>query len=178
MDSARSSQLAYGLSQNCEELKFLPPHSYRNWPISAGRSTHTERVEFYALRYTWSLKMDVCSKSVIKGAAVFSVISIGVLFTSLFNIDNKASAALYAQRSGATIYAQNCARCHGNDGRAQTAKGRSVGATNLTSAEWMPDTARDIRIVTRGKEEMPSFKGKLKPAEIEAVVSYIRRFKQ
>jgi mono/diheme cytochrome c family protein len=41
----------------------------------------------------------------------------------------------------------------------------------------MPDTARDIRIVTRGKEDMPSFKAKLKPAEIEAVISYIRRFK-
>ena len=121
--------------------------------------------------------MDLRSKSVIKGAAVFSFISIGVLFTSLFNFNNQASAAPDAQRSGATIYAQNCARCHGNDGRAQTAKGRSVGATNLTSADWMPDTARDIRIVTRGKEEMPSFKSKLKPAEIEAVVSYIRRFK-
>ena len=122
--------------------------------------------------------MNVCSKSVIKGAALLSVISIGVLITSLFSHANGALAAADAQRSGAAVFAQNCARCHGNDGRAQTAKGRSVGATNLTSADWQPDTARDIRIVTRGKEDMPSFKGKLKPAEIEAVVSYIRRFKQ
>ena len=63
------------------------------------------------------------------------------------------------------------------DGRATTAKGRSLGATDLTSKDWSPDTARDTRIVTRGKEDMPSFKAKLKPAEIEAVVGYIRRFK-
>jgi mono/diheme cytochrome c family protein len=70
-----------------------------------------------------------------------------------------------------------CSRCHGPDGRANTRKGRSVGAADLTSDDWRPDTARDIRIVTRGKEDMPTFKAKLKPAEIEAVVGYIRRFK-
>jgi len=90
----------------------------------------------------------------------------------------RSEDASIAQRSGAAVYAQNCARCHGSDGRAQTAKGRAVGATDLTSSAWLPDTARDTRIVTRGKEEMPSFRAKLKPAEIEAVVSYIRRFKR
>ena len=90
----------------------------------------------------------------------------------------RSENAPIVQRSGAAVYAQNCARCHGSDGRAQTAKGRAVGATDLTSSAWLPDTARDTRIVTRGKEEMPSFRAKLKPAEIEAVVNYIRRFKR
>ena len=82
-----------------------------------------------------------------------------------------------AQRSGATIYSQNCARCHGSDGRAQTPKGRQVDAIDLTSDDWSPDTDRDIRIVTKGKKSMPAFKGKLTPADISAVVEYIRRFK-
>lgn len=82
------------------------------------------------------------------------------------------------QLSGAAVFAQKCARCHGSDGRAQTAKGRSVGATDLTSSAWIPDAERDTRIVMRGKESMPGFKSKLKPAEIAAVVSYIRRFKR
>ena len=81
------------------------------------------------------------------------------------------------QRSGAVVYSQMCARCHGADGRGKTAKGRAVGASDLTSSEWVPDTARDTRIVNRGKEGMPAFKGKLKPAEVDAVVAYIRRFK-
>ena len=119
--------------------------------------------------------MNLRSKSVIKSAAS---LSLGVLAITLFTETRTTHADREQQRSGATIFAQNCARCHGNDGRAKTAKGRAVDATDLTSADWLPDTARDIRIVTRGKENMPSFKNKLKPAEIEAVVSYIRRFKQ
>lgn len=81
------------------------------------------------------------------------------------------------QSNGAAIYAASCARCHGADGRAQTAKGRQVGAVDLTSAEWEPDEVRDKRIITKGKGNMPAFGKKLKPAEIEAVAAYIRKFK-
>ena len=84
-----------------------------------------------------------------------------------------------AQRgSGAAVYAQNCARCHGADGRAQTPKGRETDAVDLTSDDWSPDTARDERIVTNGKQSMPAFKKKLTPAQISSVVQYIRRFKR
>lgn len=124
--------------------------------------------------------MEFRSKTAIKIAlllALFSItLTIGV--SSRFQLTVKGEAAGFVQRDGATIYSQNCVRCHGADGRARTAKGRAVGATDLTSSDWLPDTARDTRIVTKGKESMPSFKAKLKPAEIEAVVNYIRRFKQ
>lgn len=123
--------------------------------------------------------MEVSSKFAIKVGLLLSTFS---LFIILISRDDGFSASaenvVTAQRSGAAVFAAMCVRCHGSDGRAQTAKGRSVGATDLTSADWVPDTARDTRIVTRGKEDMPSFKGKLKPAEIEAVVAYIRRFKR
>jgi hypothetical protein len=33
-----------------------------------------------------------------------------------------------------------------------------------------------VRIITKGKGEMPSFKGKLSDAEIKAVFSYVTRF--
>lgn len=81
------------------------------------------------------------------------------------------------QRSGADVFARNCARCHGADGRAQTPKGRQVDAADFTSNDWLPDTARDTRIVSNGKGSMPSFKRKLNAAEIGAVIIYIRRFK-
>ena len=125
--------------------------------------------------------MEVQSKAAAKGALALAVISLGLSSIATSGSSDHRIAdreAVTAQRSGAAVFAQTCARCHGSDGRAQTAKGRAVGATDLTSADWIPDTARDTRIVNRGKEEMPAFKGRLKPAEIEAVVAYIRRFKR
>lgn len=124
--------------------------------------------------------MDARSRAAIKIALILSVASLGISSATLSNnrdLEAGAHASDFSQRSGAAVYAQMCSRCHGPDGRANTPKGRSVGAADLTSNDWLPDTARDIRIVTRGKKDMPSFKSKLKPAEIEAVVRYIRRFK-
>lgn len=78
---------------------------------------------------------------------------------------------------GAVIYANTCARCHGADGRAQTAKGKQTGATDLTSGKWQPNDARDTRLVNNGKGKMPGFKGTLSDEEIKAVLMYVRRFK-
>jgi cytochrome c6 len=124
--------------------------------------------------------MDVRSLAALKIAVLLAVTSFGISATTLLNNNNTGLRELAGdplQRSGATVFSQVCSRCHGVDGRANTAKGRAVGATDLTSKNWTPNAERDTRIVNRGKEEMPAFKGKLKPAEIDAVVSYIRRFK-
>jgi mono/diheme cytochrome c family protein len=124
--------------------------------------------------------MDVLSRAAVKIAVILTSAAALISSTILSSERSFASGVNrgeFAQRSGAAVYAQMCTRCHGSDGRANTPKGRSLGAADLTSNDWLPNTARDIRIVTRGKEDMPSFKAKLKPAEIEAVVSYIRRFK-
>jgi mono/diheme cytochrome c family protein len=108
-------------------------------------------------------------------AAVAAVIAAVVFFGAGRPAADAVSLA--AQRGGADVYARNCARCHGADGRAQTPKGRQVDAVDFTSDEWLPNTARDTRIVTNGKGSMPSFKRKLSAAEISSVVAYIRRFK-
>jgi cytochrome c6 len=81
-------------------------------------------------------------------------------------------ASVGAFSGPAEIYTANCAKCHGADGRAKTAKGKRAGATDLTS-DWNRDEARGIRIITNGKGEMPSFKGKLSPAEIRSVFNYV-----
>ena len=41
----------------------------------------------------------------------------------------------------AEIYAAHCAKCHGADGRAKTAKGKRVGATDFTS-DWNTDAEK------------------------------------
>ena len=99
-------------------------------------------------------------------------------FFSLTYMPQPTDGAVTAQRGGAAIYAQYCARCHGNDGRGQTRKGREIDAVDFTSDDWSPDTGHDTRIVTRGKGSMPGFGAKLNPTQISSVVQYIRRFKR
>ena len=89
----------------------------------------------------------------------------------------KQGNAVAALRGPGEIYAASCAKCHGADGRAKTAKGKRVGATDFTS-DWNRDEARGIRIITNGKGEMPSFKRKLSADEIRSVFGYVLRFKQ
>lgn len=75
------------------------------------------------------------------------------------------------------IFTANCSKCHGADGRARTARGKRAGATDFTS-DWNRDEARGIRIITKGKGEMPSFKGKLTAMEIKEVFGYVLRFRR
>jgi cytochrome c6 len=110
-----------------------------------------------------------------------AVIAVWALFAGCFLLLSSASgrtgsSASVSLASGpGEIYTANCAKCHGADGRAKTAKGRRAGATDFTS-DWNRDQARGIRIITNGKGEMPSFKGKLSPQDIRSVFGYVSRF--
>src|SRR5574341_1847451 len=83
----------------------------------------------------------------------------------------------------AELFRNNCARCHGADGRAQTPTGQLYKAPNLTDAEWWRKNANISRprtlvsIVTRGRGGMPAFGKKLKRSEITALVRYAQRFR-
>ena len=104
------------------------------------------------------------------------VVSVSAFLVILMANSKKNSVVVNAS-DGASVYAMSCARCHGADGRAKTAKGKQTGAVDLTSDEWEPNDARDTRIITNGKGKMPAFKRTLKPEQIKSVVVYIRRFK-
>jgi mono/diheme cytochrome c family protein len=69
-----------------------------------------------------------------------------------------------------TLYVQNCARCHGSDGKADTALGRKYKADDISGGVGVNKT---IRIVTKGKGHMPSFKKRLTPAQISQIASYV-----
>jgi mono/diheme cytochrome c family protein len=77
------------------------------------------------------------------------------------------------------LFAENCAGCHGQDGRAKTLHGRLAGAQNFTDAKWHGDTSNDdiIHAIKTGHEKMPAFQDKLSPAEIEALAAYVQTFK-
>lgn len=85
------------------------------------------------------------------------------------------------------MYGSKCAACHGKDGKAQTEKGKKMLIRDLASAEVQKVTDDDMKKaisdgVTREKDgvkqEMEGFKADMKPAEIDAMVAYMREFKK
>jgi len=74
-----------------------------------------------------------------------------------------------------SLYVQNCARCHGSNGKAQTKLGRSLGAEDLTSSDVKEMSAERIaRAITRGRGDMPAFGKKLNAKQIASIAQYVR----
>ena len=71
------------------------------------------------------------------------------------------------------LFVQKCAKCHGEDGKAQTPKGLKMKAQDFGDPEFQKERtdAQLIDAVTNGTEkDMPPFGKVLSPAEIEALV--------
>lgn len=107
-------------------------------------------------------------KRIIKLAviAVFSVAAV----TAASLCSSPVSVAASEADSPRTLYVQNCARCHGADGKAQTALGKKLDANDITGHI---STAKVIRTVTNGKGDMPSFKKRLTAAQIKSIAGYV-----
>ena len=78
------------------------------------------------------------------------------------------------------LFVENCATCHGKDGRAHTFHGWLVGAQNLTDIQWQEKTtdAGIIHAIKTGPGAMPAFEHKLSPTEIQALATYVRSLAQ
>jgi mono/diheme cytochrome c family protein len=70
------------------------------------------------------------------------------------------------------LFREYCAKCHGEDGKANTPKGKQLMARDFTDAEWQSaESDRDlIKVVTKGGEDMPAFGKKLSKEQIEKLV--------
>lgn len=76
------------------------------------------------------------------------------------------------------LYLQNCARCHGADGKSETALGKSLDAVDLTTREVKKKKEKTIiKIITDGEEQMPAFGKKFSKAEIKALAKFVRKLK-
>ena len=67
--------------------------------------------------------------------------------------------------TGKVLYARNCARCHGLDGRAGLNDAHDLTKSNLNAFGR-------AYLVTNGMGKMPAFKEYLTPQEVQAVVAY------
>jgi mono/diheme cytochrome c family protein len=83
---------------------------------------------------------------------------------------------LYAKERGehpSDTFKQYCAKCHGEDGKAATPKGKQLKARDFTDAEFQQSKSDGqlIDSVTNGKEDdMPPFGKKLTTEQIESLV--------
>jgi mono/diheme cytochrome c family protein len=84
-----------------------------------------------------------------------------------------------AAPDAASLFNSQCAKCHGRDGRAKTARGRKTHTRDITGADWHNDVSdeRIFNSISRGKGKMPAFK-KLSDAQIDSLVSYVRRLRK
>ncbi len=76
--------------------------------------------------------------------------------------------------AGSVLFADNCAACHGDDGKG----GREVGAPNLTDAVWLyggdyETLVESVSVARFGV--MPAWAPRLTPTEITAVATYVHQ---
>jgi cytochrome c oxidase cbb3-type subunit III len=74
--------------------------------------------------------------------------------------------------AGKKVYAENCAQCHGDDGKGN----RELGAPNLADQIWLygSDEATIIDVIANGRASvMPAWVDRLDPVTIKALAVYV-----
>jgi cytochrome c oxidase cbb3-type subunit 3 len=78
----------------------------------------------------------------------------------------------------AVIYAQNCARCHGPDGRGDTELKKTMPTIrDFSNPEFLAKAQTDelVRTIMAGKGQMPAFGGSLSLPKMQSLSGYVRR---
>ena len=105
------------------------------------------------------------------------------LLTSIAFAAAGACCHLHAA-TAADNWENDCAKCHGADGKGQTKAGKKLGVKDYTDAKVQAEMkdADMIAAITdgvkeNGKNKMKAYKSELTTAEITDLVAYIRKFK-
>ncbi len=110
---------------------------------------------------------------------VFFALGGGLLFVVTLAFDAFAQGQGKPKKvNAATVYAANCARCHGADGKG-TALGQSLETPDLSDVDLQNNmsNAKIRRVILNGDGPMPAFKSKLTAAQVTALTGYVRGFK-
>jgi mono/diheme cytochrome c family protein len=87
------------------------------------------------------------------------------------------STGSLAQNATDTFKAK-CAMCHGADGKGDTAMGKKLGLKDLGSGDVQKLSDADLTtIITKGKDKMAAYEGKLTKEQIDGLVKFIRTLK-
>lgn len=89
------------------------------------------------------------------------------------------STSALAAGPAADTFKAKCAMCHGADGSGNTAMGKKFNLKPLGSPEVQKITDAQLdEIITKGKDKMPAYGGKLSADEIKGLVAFIRTLKK
>lgn len=110
--------------------------------------------------------------------SVGAVITAAIVFFSGYGVSRPTSATALGDApqaaSGADLFAQNCARCHGEGGRG----GRGPNLTSPKRQEkWKDSDEKLISKIANGGIIMPAFKKKLNADQIKSIADYVRSLK-
>ena len=100
---------------------------------------------------------------------VLAAVAVAVVVVLLF-ANEPDSGSTAPTTPGAQVFAANCAPCHGSDGGGGTGPQLAGGA----AVKRFPAVDDQIAFVSDGSGAMPSFAGRLSPAQIRQVVEYTR----
>ncbi|HEY2847521.1 MAG TPA: cytochrome c [Pyrinomonadaceae bacterium] len=109
----------------------------------------------------------------LKVQVIVAALFAGVVALFLLGPATRASSVVFEDVTASSpraLYVQNCARCHGADGKSETALGRKYKADDISGGVGVNKTTR---IVTNGKGRMPSFKKRLSAAQIAQIANYV-----
>jgi mono/diheme cytochrome c family protein len=100
----------------------------------------------------------------------FRLSLVTLLLAGVIALSNISAVA----QDAAGTYKAKCAMCHGADGKGSPI-GLKMGAHDFTSADVQKQTdAQLTETITKGKNKMPPYEGKLKDSEIKDLVAFIR----
>jgi mono/diheme cytochrome c family protein len=87
-----------------------------------------------------------------------------------------SSSSVRADSGAAAIYKGKCVMCHAADGSGDSPTGKALKVKNLRSEEVQKQSDTELtEVITKGRNKMPAFGQKLKPEEIQELVTYIRQ---
>ena len=73
------------------------------------------------------------------------------------------------------LFLNNCARCHGADGKSQTELGKLNDTPDISGGKARKMSGAKItQLITKGKGSMPGFGKKLTKPQIKSLANYIR----
>lgn len=101
--------------------------------------------------------------------------SLGLLCAALLPLGVTAGDAT-------ALFEQNCAPCHGKDGKAKTPMARKLGVKDLTQSKTTDEQIeRQIREGTKtpdGKAQMPSFGDRLSAEQVKLLIRFVRELRK
>ncbi len=79
-----------------------------------------------------------------------------------------------SQEKGESLFKAKCAMCHGADAAGKTPMGKALKIVDLHSEAVQKLSEAELnQIITKGKNKMPAYEGKLSKEQIEELAEFV-----